>query len=195
MSTSIAAPTAFAAPAALPATAPLGELFGVVIDMPGLVGAAITVFNTIVIVISIVLIPRNRRPTTALAWILTIAILPIVGLVIFALFGTNQLPNKRRRKQAEVDEIIHEAVGQIDESDFPHTDPEWFHQVAQLNTNLTAIPLAEGNVLELHSSYNRAIRRVADEIETAREYVHVMYYTLGYDDTTKPVFDALERAV
>ncbi|GGA69179.1 cardiolipin synthase [Pseudoclavibacter endophyticus] len=173
---------------------PIDEFVGTFIDVQGLVTLLITVFNTVVIVLAIVFIPRNRRPTTALAWILTIAILPIVGLLIFFLFGTNQLSTKRRRKQAEVDAIISRAVGQIDASELQRTEPPWFHQVAELNTNLTSIPLADDNALELHSGYHRAIERIVDAIDTATGFVHVLYYTLSYDETTAPVFDALERA-
>ncbi|MDO5052723.1 MAG: cardiolipin synthase [Pseudoclavibacter sp.] len=159
--------------------------------------------NVAIIVAALVVVPRNRRPTTALAWLLAILLLPYLGLVLFLLFGTNQLPARRRQKQAEVDEIIREASSGIPEladgrePALPREllTPAWFPRVVELNRTLTAIPIAEGNRLELLGDYDRSILRVAEEIDTARETVHVMYYAMSYDEVTAPFFDALERAV
>jgi hypothetical protein len=37
-------------------------------------------------------------------------------------------------------------------------------------------------------------KAIADDIDLARDYVHIEYFILVHDDTTQPVFDALRRA-
>lgn len=156
---------------------------------------AVATIYVLIIVTSVVVIPRNRRPTTALAWIITIILIPYLGVVLFFLFGTNQLPTRRRRMQAQVDGIIRDATDQIAPAEQVITSPSWFAQVTKLGEHLTAIPLADGNRLELHGTYNRAIRRMADEIDEAESYVNVLFYAMSHDEATAPFFDALERAV
>ena len=51
-----------------------------------------------------------------------------------------------------------------------------------------------GNVATLNGDYLKAIKAIADDIDLARDYVHIEYFILVYDDTTQPVFDALRRA-
>lgn len=155
----------------------------------------LAVLNALVVVVAVLVVPRNRRPTTALAWILAITLVPAVGLLLFFLFGTNQLPAGRRRKQAQVDGIVRAAVDVLDESSARRTEPPWLDQVVRLNRNLTAIPLTEGNSLELHGAYLRTIHRITQAIDEAEDFVHVLYYALALDETTTPFFDALERAV
>lgn len=140
-------------------------------------------------------IPRNRRPTTALAWLLAIFLLPYLGLAIFLLFGTNRLSSGRRRMQAQVDGIIRDATSSIDDEAVTPTSPEWLAQTVRLNRRLTSIPLVEGNRIGINGSYDRSIARIAQAIDTAEDRVHLLYYTLAYDEVTAPVFDALERAV
>ena len=63
-----------------------------------------------------------------------------------------------------------------------------------LNRNLGALPMIGGNAATLNGDYLKAIKAIADDIDLARDYVHIEYFILVYDDTTQPVFDALRRA-
>jgi len=167
--------------------------------------AVLLVVNLAVLVVAIIYIPRTRRPTTALAWLLTIFLIPYLGVALFFLFGTNRLSRKRRDMQARADTIIRDAIERVDTTSLrvldvdrdglPPGAPETMRQVFRLNRNLTAIPSTPGNRLELFSSYNRTIRIMADEIDTAETYVHALFYAMSMDDATAPFFDALDRAV
>jgi len=157
--------------------------------------AALFLLNFAIFLVAAVYIPRNRRPTTAVAWLLTIFLIPYLGFLLFLLFGTNRLSADRRRMQARMDDLLRQAAGGVPEvPDIPGAPP-WLEQVARLARELTSIPMLEGNRIVILGSYDRTIKRIADEIDTARDHVHVMYYTLAFDSTTKPVFDALERAI
>ena len=47
-------------------------------------------------VLAVIYIPRNRRPQTALAWLVLIFALPVPGIVLFLLFGSRRLPDVAR---------------------------------------------------------------------------------------------------
>ena len=43
-------------------------------------------------ILAVIFVPRNRRPTAAMAWLLAIYFIPIVGVLLFLLIGNPRLP-------------------------------------------------------------------------------------------------------
>lgn len=160
----------------------------------GWAGIALLVVNILILILATTIIPRNRRPTTALAWLLTIFLIPYLGFALFLLFGTNRLSIKRRRMQQQVDGIIRQATRSIPEHMELADAPGWFAEVANLGRQLTAIPLVDGNRLALSGNYDRSLEQLAEAIDAAEQRVHILYYTLATDATTEPVLAAIERA-
>lgn len=61
--------------------------------LSGLTAAGLlTAVEVTLIVVALIVAPRNRRPSSALAWILLIALLPIVGVLLFLLIGHPSCP-------------------------------------------------------------------------------------------------------
>lgn len=149
--------------------------------------------NLLIVVFMLFTIGRGRRPTTAVAWLLALTLLPYLGMLLFAMFGTNLLPRSQRRKQAEFDALIREATSGLDDR-VTAMLPKRFQQVSRLARRLTAIPHLPGNRIQIHTDYQGTIAALAAEIDAAHEYVHVLFYTVGYDAQTAPFFDAIERA-
>ena len=62
----------------------------------------LTLIDLAIRVLAVGIIPGNRRPTTAMAWLLGIFFVPSVGLVLFLLFGNFRLSRRRRAQQQAV---------------------------------------------------------------------------------------------
>ncbi|HEV7567664.1 MAG TPA: cardiolipin synthase [Microbacteriaceae bacterium] len=146
-------------------------------------------------VVAIIVVPRNRRPTSAMAWLLAIFFIPYLGVAVFLLIGNYKLPKKRREKQAEINRFIIESTEGIDRVSREHPWPPWLESVVQLNRNLGATPLVGGNTASLNGDYEASLDAMTAAIESARKYVHVEFYILALDRTTAPFFDALEAAM
>ena len=43
-------------------------------------------------ILAVIFVPRNRRPTAAMAWLLAIYFIPIIGVLLYLLIGTPRLP-------------------------------------------------------------------------------------------------------
>lgn len=142
---------------------------------------------------AIVAISLHRKPATAIAWILTIIFIPVLGLLVFLLIGFGRLPRRRREKQSEVNALMLERAGVID---YRATNlvPEWLTTAATLNENLGALPMVSGNSAELIEDYEGSFDAMVADIDLAQEYVHVEFYILVRDTVTQPFFDALARA-
>lgn len=46
--------------------------------------------------VSLIIVPRNRRPGSAIAWLLAIMVIPVVGFPLYLVLGKAQLPRARR---------------------------------------------------------------------------------------------------
>jgi cardiolipin synthase len=149
----------------------------------------------VVRVFSIILIPRNRRPQTATAWLLAIFFLPYIGIILFWLIGNRYLPKKRREKQREVNQFIRETTEGMDLVRRDRTWPEWLDPIVALNRNLGAMPIVGGNRATLHDNYEESLISMTSALRRASRYIHVEFYILNLDTTTAPFFDELEAAV
>jgi cardiolipin synthase len=145
-------------------------------------------------VIAILVVPLNRRPQTATAWLLAIFLIPYFGFLLFLLLGSNRLPKKRRAKQEQINKLIFEATEGIDEAQRSDAWPAWLHTSVALNRALGAMPLVSGNKARLMSDYQASIQEMTDAVNSATKYVHSEFYIMNLDRTSAPYFDALEAA-
>ncbi|MEP6842603.1 MAG: cardiolipin synthase [Pseudolysinimonas sp.] len=166
-----------------------GATFGVILAI------ALVVIDFIVRVLSIVFIPRNRRPQTALAWLLAIFFIPYIGIGLFLLVGTFRLPKRRREKQDEINRYILDTTEGFDRVAEESPWPDWLGPIVELNRGLGAMPMVGGNSSVLYDADAVALEAMTREIGRATKSVHVEFYILALDSTTQPFFDALAAAV
>lgn len=93
-----------------------------------LAGLAVVV-DFIVRVVALLVIPRNRRPSTAMAWLMAIFFLPYIGIFLFLLIGSTRLPKRRREKQQEINRFIIESTEGIERVTREHSWPSWLDSV------------------------------------------------------------------
>ena len=151
------------------------------------------VLDITVRILAIIFVPRNRRPTAAMAWLLAIYFIPIVGVLLFLLIGNPRLPRKRRRKQEVINESIRQMSRGLDLGTLRPNAPDWFRSLVRLNHNLGAMPISGDNGAILISGYEESIDTMAAAIREAQDYVHVEFYILQSDATTESFFAAMEE--
>jgi cardiolipin synthase len=146
-------------------------------------------------VVALIVIPRHRKPTAAMAWLLLIVLLPLIGILIYLLIGDSQLPRRRRDEQARIDGIVRSrAEGSAARAD-DATWPRWFQRVTQQNEALTSLPAVHGSRITLIDDYAGSIAAMTEAIDQARRFVHVEFFIVAWDATTRGFFAAMEAAV
>jgi cardiolipin synthase A/B len=161
------------------------------------VTAALIAVDVAIVLCALVVLPGGRRPQTAMAWLILIIGAPLVGFVIFLLFGRTSVGRKRRRLQEEVNDAI------LARAPLEHlADDERQAELAplvqgfvRLNRELAVLPMTFGNTVELIDDYGASIAAMTREVATAERYVHVQFYISAWDEVTAPFFDELVRAV
>jgi cardiolipin synthase len=146
-------------------------------------------------VVAIIVVPRNRRPTSGMAWLLAIFLIPYFGALLFLLIGYRTLPKRRVEMQAEINQFILDSTAGMERVQRDHPWPSWLESVVELNRNLGSMPLVGDNRARLHGHYEETLAAMAADIDRATKYVHVEFYILSLDHTTGPFFDAMENAV
>ena len=158
------------------------------------VGAVGVGLDVVVRIVALVVVPRNRRPQTATAWLLAIFLIPYFGIVLFLLLGSRRLPKSRRQKQIEINRYIIETTSGMERVQRDKPWPTWLESIVALNRKLGAMPLVGGNEAQLFSEYTESIAAMTAAVDAAQRYVHVEFYILAWDATTDPFFTALEDA-
>jgi cardiolipin synthase A/B len=162
----------------------------------------LTIIGYAVPVVMLFVIPSNRKPSSATAWLLMMLLLPYLGLLIYFLIGNPKLPARRQAQQRTATEMITAAVEQAKAN---ATDPaavalvapslaERYDPFIALNANLTGLPAVGGNSVELLPDYAGSLARIAEAIDEARYFVHIEYFIIAMDDAMEACFVAMEQA-
>lgn len=159
------------------------------------IGAGAVVVDLAVRVVALIVVPRNRKPQTATAWLLAIFLLPYVGILLFLLIGSTKLPRKRRQRQQAINQYILETTEGIEEVSTDPPWPDWLGSIVEMNRRLGAMPMVGANTAELLSDYDETIRALTDAVHQAQRFVHAEFYIMNLDATSEPFFQALEDAV
>ena len=160
----------------------------------------IIVIDWLIRVTAILVVPRNRRPNSAIAWLMLIFILPTAGMAAFLLIGNPKLPRHRRDAQRILDEAISKVMRKLESNNKGEQligvePPIKYRNQAILNEALSHLPVCSGNQLDAITAYDGAITRMIRDIDAAEHFVYVEYFIMCLDIDTTPFFDALARAV
>lgn len=147
--------------------------------LTNVVGAGLlAAFEGVLIIIALIVAPRGRRPSSALAWILLIVLLPLIGIVLFAIIGSPKLPQSHREKQQHIDTLIEERTRDTEIAGQVVGAPGWLPSVARLNQTVGALPLLEDNHAHLLTSFDDQVSALIAAVDAAQRYVHVEFYIL-----------------
>ncbi|MGI3780091.1 MAG: cardiolipin synthase [Janthinobacterium lividum] len=164
--------------------------------LDGLSGTGLLVGLEIALVaVALVIAPRNRQPSSALAWVLLMALLPLLGIGLFVLIGSPKLGQKRREKQQNMNELILEAARDVGPVRPDEDAPPWFPSVSTLVEAVGSMPLLQENDARMVMGFADQLQALVEAVDTAERYVHVEFYITISDATTEPFFAALRRAV
>ena len=141
-------------------------------------------------------IPRNRKPSTGTAWLLAILLWPSVGLLVFALLGSNKVGRKRQERMAEVNRLIAERTRDVVDTvpDLGGDNDDEIAGLVRMNRALGYLPLTPGNDVDLLPGYADSITAMTDAIRGATDHVHIEFYISAWDDVTGPLLEEMAAA-
>src|SRR5690554_4863925 len=129
-------------------------------------------------ILALFVIPANRKPGEATAWLMLIFLAPLLGAILFLLLGSPKLSRWRRDQQRAMNERIKDLAEEAEQTPElnPIVDPPLssrFEPHVNLIAELTGMPVMAGNTVELLSDYIGAIDRIVEDIDAAKRFVHI----------------------
>jgi cardiolipin synthase len=153
--------------------------------------SALAVWAIALALIPLVLV-RRKEPSSTIAWILTLVFLPLLGALLFLLFGRDRVRWPAKRKRA-LDAIVRAQVadardetGDADRtSQLPTLDGASALEQAlfRVGAHLTQLRATGGNRVEVLSDGNATFEALGAAIDAARHHVHAQYYLIRNDAT------------
>ena len=115
--------------------------------------------------------------------------------MLFLLIGSFRLPEKRRDEQARIDGLIRGACSANALADDGRRLAALVPARRAAERGAHRASRVGGNEATLYGDYQASIDAMAAEIDTATSFVHVEFFIVAWDDTTRGFFAAMERAV
>jgi cardiolipin synthase len=141
---------------------------------------------------ALVVIPFKRK-ATATAWLLFLFLLPVPGLLLFLAIGQPRFPRWRTERFKKLRPFFDSVSRALRAAKAARLGS--VADTAGLASRLGAFPPVAGNTIELIDDYDGLIRRLIDDIDTAKHTVRLLIYIFADDDTGQSVISSLGRAV
>lgn len=134
------------------------------------------------------LLRPDREPSSRVAWILVILILPVVGIGAYVLFGETNIGWKRIRAYQRVADQLETAAARV----LP-ASPRFEH-LFRIGTSISGFNASGGNAARLLPDSNATIDAIIEDMDAARDHVHMLFYIWLADTNGLKVVDAACRA-
>lgn len=150
---------------------------GHALAFPVLIHGACVLGGLLLYVVTTRLRHQRRSPSTAFAWVITIALLPYVGIPLFLLFGTSKLARQHQPRPRPLPSAVNPL-------------PEW---AATLLAGLGLAPATGNASVRFHADGQEAQVALMEVIGAARRRILLSTFILGADHVGDAIVSALTR--
>ena len=131
---------------------------------------------------------KNRDTVKTLAWMLVLVFLPVLGLVLYFLFGRDTRKSKLIGKRM-LSQIQH---GELDGKQHVPVEMHQNHStLATFFENTSSARLLPASDIEIVCDTHRFAEALLAELKGAREHIHMQFYIFENDDFGRAVRDIL----
>lgn len=138
----------------------------------------------------VLLMLENRNPIKSIAWIITIIAVPVVGLILYALFGRDFRKGNTVRK---ANKAYSEALKDIDEKSDAGTPVEGYENLSQLIYNLCDEKIYGNTYIKAFTDGASLYESIFADIESATESIFAEYYIIENDKISNRFIEALVK--
>ena len=137
---------------------------------------------------------EKRKPQNIIAWMTVLVFLPIVGFVIYIVFGSGLSIRVRRmiKKKAISERDMIRNINGIETLEEARVDSTFKNdrEFATLCYNFGAYPLP-GNDIQIFTSGLSTIEALKNDIKNAKKSIHIEYYIFENDSIGKEIMNLL----
>jgi cardiolipin synthase len=126
---------------------------------------------------------ENRNPSTTVSWILLLALIPVLGLVFYFLFGQNVFKRRKYDKKAQRDLMAYERI----ENDALRMHQDWSvfssprQKLLGLSQRLGRTPISFSSETRILTNGEETFGTLLLELRQAQHHIHMEYYIFRAD--------------
>lgn len=148
---------------------------------------AVLVLSSILVVIS-----ENRNAAKSLAWILALIFLPVLGLLLYLLFGQS-LRHETLLSQSNREKLFNSnKLPDVDIDALPFSENN--KQLIKMCNRLDASRFYPGNDVRVYVRGNDKFEDLLFDIRHAQKFIHIQYFIFRDDVLGRRIRDALVEA-
>lgn len=157
---------------------------------------AVSLFINIFLAITVIFLER-KDPTSTWAWLLVLFFLPVVGFLLYLLFG-RQLRKKHLfrwdgQKYIGIQKLVNYQKDAIhdDTFEFRMRNFENYKDLIYMHLSNNDAVLTQDNAIRIFDDGHEKFDQLIKDIEHAKEHIHIQYYIFRLDNLGKRIVDAL----
>ncbi len=146
-----------------------------------------------------VIFVQRKEPDAALAWILVLFFVPVVGLIFYLVFSQNiaryQIFRLTRDERKKVTSSLREQVRAINEGSFHfrRKETEAWGDLVRLNQKYDGAYLTQNNHVDIFTDGNELFRALLADIDRAEKSIDAQYFIVKSDITGMRFINALAK--
>lgn len=145
---------------------------------------------------------ERRNPTSTLAWILLLFLLPAVGAIFYIMFSQNLTRKKMFQLSAEeqqrYSDLLHKEIEDLRSGRLVFNDPVMknYKDLIHLHQKQSRALFSQDNTVEVITDGREKFRELFNCIRNARDHVHILYFIVKRDSLGKELLKILtEKAL
>ena len=163
-------------------------------------GAVAAVFAVAVVGIVVALLSDDRDPTTVIAWLLVVILVPFVGVILYFFIGRNyrrETPLRRRvlgeieAEAAHVLTPIYAAYGGFTAAAKASLAGTSARKLAAMSERAGGTPILPATSVDVFTTGEEKFASLLAELRGARHHIHLMYLIWERDELTAQVTEIL----
>jgi cardiolipin synthase len=145
------------------------------------------------------IIMDTKNTSKTLAYLMLIIFLPVLGIIIYFVFGVNYRKNKFYTFKIERNEEVYQAVSQYIRETHDRTLENYQQELENFLTTVNFLynaghsPLSQGNHAEILVNGEGKFEKVFEVLEQATHHIHLEYYIYDNDGIGNRLADLLIR--
>lgn len=139
---------------------------------------------------------ERRNPASTWAWLMILVFVPIVGFILYLVFGQDIRKQKMFAVKQETDELqksVHIQEESINSSRWIFHDlhMEEYQDLIQMHLKNSGSLFSQDNQVQIFTEGQTKFKQLLADLEQAREYIHMEYYIIRDDSLGRAIIHIL----
>ncbi|CAM3815504.1 cardiolipin synthase [Cohnella lubricantis] len=152
----------------------------------------------LMLAISVIFLERRNIGATW-AWLMVFLFLPVIGFVLYLVFGQNlsrmKIYKVRKESKERIDRLIQRQRNDFKERRLVYNDPAAaeYEDLIYMNLSSAMALYSQDNSVDLYTDGPSKFEALLRDLEQAKEHIHLVYYIVNNDGIGRKLLECLTR--